>query len=138
MKKTLILASAFALFTLAAVSTVQAAPTTCAIAGDYQGKYNGDDHGFIAVSVSAADGTLTGKAQSQLTGATFAVGGVINSDGTLTTGGAVSSGAQFAGRFASGVASGQWSHYVTFSDGSQRLLTGNWGVERVAPDADCD
>jgi hypothetical protein len=137
LKNSLIATSAVA-FIFAAVAPAQAAPTTCAIAGDYQGKYDGPgDRGFISVSVSAADGTLTGKAQSQVTGATFAVGGVVNSDGMLTTGGAVSSGAQFAGRFVSGVASGQWRNYVTFGDGSQHVLTGRWGVERLAPDADC-
>ncbi|MCX5544689.1 hypothetical protein M3A49_35380 [Paraburkholderia sp. CNPSo 3076] len=137
MKKTLIAVSAVTSI-LAAVPPVQAAPTTCVIAGDYQGKYDGpDDHGILAVSVSASDGTLVGKAQSQVTGATFAVGGVVNSDGTLTTSGAVSSGAKFNGRFVSGVASGRWSQSVAFSDGTQRMLTGNWGVERVAADADC-
>lgn len=62
---------------------------------------------------------------------------LVNSDSALTTGGPVSSGAQFTGRFVSGVASGQWRQYVAFGDGTQRVLVGNWGVERLAPDADC-
>jgi hypothetical protein len=81
----------------------------------------------------APDGTVTGQAQSQVIDATFAIGGVVNSDGTLATSGAVSSGAHFNGRFVGNVAAGTWRNQVVVN-GAPRTLTGSWGVERTAAD----
>jgi hypothetical protein len=122
-----------AVITIAMASAAHAAtPGSC---GVFNGKYEGnDDHGFVRVTV-APDGTVTGQAQSQVIDATFAIGGVVNSDGTLATSGAVSSGAQFNGRFVGNVAAGTWRNQVVVN-GAPRTLTGSWGVERTAAD-DC-
>lgn len=114
------------------VTAAHAAPLSCEVAGQYDGKYNGpDDHGFVRVNVSV-DGTMKGEGQSQQSGATFVIGGVINSDGTLTTDGSVSSGAQFTGRFLKGgMASGMWRNRVSIN-GTPRMLSGGWGVQRTA------
>jgi hypothetical protein len=113
-----------------AVAAHAATPGTC---GVFEGKYEGnDDHGFVRVAV-ARDGTVTGQAQSQVIDATFAIGGVVKGDGTLATSGAVSSGAQFNGRFVGNVAAGTWRNQVVVN-GAPRTLTGSWGVERTASD----
>jgi hypothetical protein len=114
-----------------------AAPIACSMAGQYDGKYEGpDDHGFVRVNV-ALDGTVTGEAQSQQADATFAIGGVVHSDGTLATNGAVSSGAQFNGRFVGNVAAGTWRNLVSIN-GTPRTLTGSWGVQRTAAADGCE
>jgi hypothetical protein len=92
--------------------------------GRFNGEYEGNnDHGFVRVLV-APDGTVTGQAQSQVIDATFAIGGVVKGDGTLATSGAVSSGAQFNGRFVGNMAAGTWRNQIV----------GSWGVERTAAD----
>lgn len=139
MVKTTMLAAASVAAILQAMPAAQAAPVTCAIAGDYQGQYDGpNDRGFLRVSVASGDGALTGKAQSAVTGEVFSVGGVLNSDGTLAAGSATASGAQLTGRFVPNVGSGNWSKQVPFTDGTQRTLSGSWGVERIAHDDDCE
>ncbi|MPW22606.1 hypothetical protein GCT13_38770 [Paraburkholderia sp. CNPSo 3157] len=55
------------------------------------------------------------------------------SDGTPATNGAVSSGAQFNGRFVGNVAAGAWRNQVVVN-GAPQTLTGSWGVERTAAD----
>ncbi|QGZ65141.1 hypothetical protein [Paraburkholderia acidisoli] len=136
--KTAMLAAAGMAAIFQAATAAQAAPVVCAIAGDYQGQYDGpNDRGFLRVSVASGDGALTGKAQSAVTGEVFAVGGVLNADGTLAAGSATASGAQLTGRFVPNVGSGNWSKLVPYSDGTQRTLTGSWGVERIADDDDC-
>ncbi|MGF6637295.1 hypothetical protein [Paraburkholderia sp. MM6662-R1] len=118
------------------VTAAHAAPVSCAIAGQYDGKYDGaDDHGYVQVAV-AADGTLTGQAQSQITGGTFAIGGVVNGDGTLSTSGAVATGAQFGGRFFGDKAGGMWNKVVV-ANGSQHLIGGIWGVQKAAAAEGC-
>lgn len=126
-----IAAAAIALSALPAHAAV-----SCAVAGQYDGKYDGaDDHGFVRVAVSP-DGTLTGKAQSQVNGETFAVGGVVSSDGTLSTDGSVQSGARFGGRFFGDLAGGTWGKDVLV-DGTQHILAGTWGVQKTAPADGC-
>jgi hypothetical protein len=124
-------AAAIALSALPAHAVV-----SCAVAGQYDGKYDGaDDHGLVRVVV-APDGTLTGEAQSQVNGATLAVGGVVAGDGTLSTDGAVQSGARFDGRFFGNQAGGMWGKAVMI-EGTQHILAGTWGVQRTAPAAGC-
>lgn len=126
-----IAAAALALAVLPAHAAV-----SCAVAGQYDGKYDGaDDHGFVRVAV-APDGTLTGKAQSQVSGETFAVGGVVASDGTLSTDGSVQSGARFAGRFFGDLAGGTWGEAVVVN-GTQHILAGTWGVQKTASADGC-
>ncbi|MGG2041282.1 hypothetical protein [Burkholderia gladioli] len=119
-------ATALCLGTMSAHASV-----SCEIAGQYDGKYEGkDDHGFVRVTL-AQDGTLVGKAQSLRDGAMFAVGGVVASDGKLSTDGAVDSGARFSGRFFGDLAGGTWTKTVMF-DGTLRMIGGSWGVQKTA------
>lgn len=127
-------------------STIAVASPSCAIAGHYEGTYSGDiDHGAVVADVSSTDGTLTGKAQSVVTGQTFAVGGVLNDAGYLApiASGSVSSGAAFTGRFiktntvAGGSAgAGQWVNNTSVN-GVAVHATGAWGVERTSAAAGC-
>lgn len=111
------------------------AAISCAVAGQYDGSYEGDDHGIVRVVVEP-DGTLTGKAQSQVNGAAMAVGGVVASDGTLGTDGAVESGSRFEGHFAGNLAGGTWGKVVMI-DGSQRILGGTWRIQKTTPVNGC-
>ena len=126
-----IAAAALALSALPAHAAV-----SCAVAGQYDGKYDGaDDHGLVHVVVKA-DGTLTGQAQSQVNGATSGIGGVVATDGTWSTDGAVQSGARFKGRFYGAQGAGTWDEPVS-ADGTQRILAGAWGVQKTAPADGC-
>ncbi|MDP9651596.1 hypothetical protein [Paraburkholderia caledonica] len=108
------------------VAHAHAAGTACPIAGHYEGNYEGrDDHGTVSADVNGATGVVSGQARSALTGESLAIGGVVNSRGSMTTVGNVEAGAAFSGRFLStGYASGQWAKQVNVGGA---LATGNGG-----------
>lgn len=60
----------------------------CNVVGHYEGKYTGeDDNGFVVVDVAPDTGILSGKALSQKNGGSYAIGGVVNTDGRISTSG---------------------------------------------------
>jgi hypothetical protein len=113
------------------VCAAHAASIACSMAGQYSGKYEVPD-GLGLCTWMSHDGTVTGVAQSQQANAAFAIG-----DGTAATNGAVSSGAQFNGRFVGNVAGGTWHNQVSIS-GMPRTLTGSWSVQRTTAADGCE
>jgi hypothetical protein len=111
-------------------TSAHAATNLCPIAGHYEGKYDGQgDHGTISADVNATTGVVTGEARSASQGQVFAIGGVVNDSGVLTTNGGVGSGAAFSGRFLAGYASGQWAN-----GGAD----GTWGLVRKEQPDGCE
>ncbi len=110
-----------------------AAPNFCQVAGSYRGQYSGNtDSGTLAAIVEATDGTVRGVAVSA-DGRQSAFGGVIARDGSFSSG-AVATGAQFVGRFAS-TASGQ-----IFGQGDWALgggQGGQWKIFRETMPGNC-
>ncbi|MDN4571845.1 hypothetical protein DBB29_24615 [Pandoraea cepalis] len=110
-----------------------AAPTFCPVAGNYRGQYSGNtDSGTLAAIVEPADGTVRGVAMSA-DGRQFPFGGVIARDGSFSSG-AVATGAQFVGRFAS-TASGQIFGQGDWALGG--LEGGKWKIIRESAPGNC-